>query len=420
MSTPHRGLPPPLGMTLPNPNPMSDRGHPPPPPPPPPPSQQQQQQHPSSLQQNQPMGQLPAPPSTQWPGSADAMRDWLAAKAEEDKRKQEEERTRQETLRLEQRKIEQSMLRESLQGGIPPHMVPIVFAGMGGGNLANAGIEWAQYYMSQMTVQAHPISQAQLPPPPPPQQPPQQHQQQQPQQQGSPDLRRDRSYTGPQPNPYAAHQPPQSRGYPFDGTRPGQAQIQAGPTSVPRPSASSLSRLNTGEMSIHQPPSAGSALPTQQSHPPSQAEPTAQSTPNSTSNSIYFHHWVPPNNAKEAGSPSDFTHSPKKRKTISHGKSPETSPAFSHPTSAGRHIRALSTQKSEASTDSSRGSGPAAGQMMGNRSRPVSRHRQPSLSSVVDSGVRRGSSQRESSQTVSPSDEYSRKRSRSGSPRQDS
>ena len=63
------------------------------------------------------------------------MRHWLAAKAEEDKRKQEEEKTRQESLRLEQRRIEQSMLRESLQGGVPPQLVPMIYAGMGGASL---------------------------------------------------------------------------------------------------------------------------------------------------------------------------------------------------------------------------------------------------------------------------------------------
>lgn len=72
-----------------------------------------------------PFGVMPAPPA-QWQGQEESMRNWLLAKAEEDKRKQEEERTRQETLRLEQRKIEQAMLRESLQGGIPPQMVPMV------------------------------------------------------------------------------------------------------------------------------------------------------------------------------------------------------------------------------------------------------------------------------------------------------
>src|ERR1700710_353987 len=140
MSTPHRGLPPPAGLTLPQP--------------------QQQQQQPAPIGQpplSQPMGQLPAPPQ-QWQGAEESMRNWLHAKAEEDKRKQEEEKTRQESLRLEQRKIEQDMLRTSLAGGIPPYMIPMVFAGMGGGNLPNASLEWAQHYMAQ----AHHLQQQQL------------------------------------------------------------------------------------------------------------------------------------------------------------------------------------------------------------------------------------------------------------------
>jgi len=101
---------------------------------------------------NLPLGQLPAAPS-QWQGADESMRNWLQAKSEEDRRKQEEERTNQERLRLEQRKIEQTMLRESLQGGVPPYMVPMVFAGIGGGNLANASLEWAQHYMAQISLQ---------------------------------------------------------------------------------------------------------------------------------------------------------------------------------------------------------------------------------------------------------------------------
>ena len=63
------------------------------------------------------------------------MRHWLSTKAEEErtkqeeeKRRQEEERTRQESFRLEQRLVEQSMLRDSMKGGIPPQMIPVIFA----------------------------------------------------------------------------------------------------------------------------------------------------------------------------------------------------------------------------------------------------------------------------------------------------
>jgi len=126
MNNPHRGLPAPLGLSLPPP----DRG-----------------------QSTAPLlGQLPAPPP-QWTGQDESMRNWLQAKAEEDRRKQEEERTKQENLRLDQRKVEQSMLRESLQGGVPPPMVPLIFAGMGGGNLPGHTLEWAQQYLAQLSLQ---------------------------------------------------------------------------------------------------------------------------------------------------------------------------------------------------------------------------------------------------------------------------
>ncbi|RFN51515.1 hypothetical protein FIE12Z_4251 [Fusarium flagelliforme] len=157
MSAPHRGLPPPAAMALP-PQPPTAAGAPPPPihhqphpPPPPPPSQPSL--GPPVHQQRDSWGQLPAPPQ-QWQGAEEAMKHWLQARAEEDRRKQEEERrrqeeerTRQESLRLEQRKVEMEMLRTSLQSGIPPPMVPLVFAGMGGGIAPQAALEWAQQFM---------------------------------------------------------------------------------------------------------------------------------------------------------------------------------------------------------------------------------------------------------------------------------
>lgn len=93
--------------------------------------------------------QLPPPPS-QWQGSDGAMHDWLQAKAEEDRRRQEEEKTRQESLRLEQRKVEQSMLRDSLTAGMPPQIVPLIFAGICQNGLPPPVLELAQQYLSQM------------------------------------------------------------------------------------------------------------------------------------------------------------------------------------------------------------------------------------------------------------------------------
>ena len=290
------------------------------------------------------LGQLPAPPA-QWQGADDAMRNWLAAKSEEDRRRQEEERTRQESLRLEQRKIEQSMLRDSLSGGIPPYMVPLVFVGMGGGNLANASLEWAQHYMAQFNLQH------------------QQQQQQQAQQhihtsqqlphlppsQTSPEVRRDaRLLPGPTANPYAAQQPPSGstqptvHGAPPSGSSlvsfapayqippgaspadrsrapPQQQQQQQASLSGTTLSSSGtstaagrsltqqpLSRLNTSEMQIQPPPPSGAippagtsgAAPTGGAGGGGTAQAESQSSP-----SMIFYHWIPPGASKDKEPP---------------------------------------------------------------------------------------------------------------------
>lgn len=272
MSTPHRGLPLPAALTL----------------------SQPVQQPPSITQPplSQPLGQLPAPPQ-QWQGAEDSMRNWLQAKAEEDKRRQEEEKTRQESLRLEQRKIEQDMLRTSLSGGIPPYMVPMVFAGMGGGNLPNASLEWAQHYMAQ----THQL----------------QHQQQAPQ-----PLLASQSYTSPEQlqrgdarsQSYPGPEHPAPMIIPSTPAGPGSQQTggfvpnyQMSPTSSSQqhgqgvtsrqPHSSHLSRLNTSEIQI-QPTPGGPGM--HQGHSAQQ--------PQESSPSIYFHHWQPP--TTQAG-PSNIT-----------------------------------------------------------------------------------------------------------------
>lgn len=260
MSTPHRGLPPPAAMTLPDPARQ---------PPPITPS----------------LGQMPAPPS-QWQGAEDSMRNWLAAKAEEDRRKQEEEKTRQESLRLEQRKIESAMLRESITGGIPPHMVPIIFAGIGGANLANFSVDWLQQYAAQLQASQQHVGAAQA-------------------QQLSPDVRRDarvmaqqqygaqpsqQSQPGiPPPAQVLQGQPGGSFAPYSPTTEPRSRALQAhGPTSAPRhPGPSTLPRLTTNEMQIQQPPTLQSAS----------TQEAAASSP-----SIYFHHWVPPASQGASGS----------------------------------------------------------------------------------------------------------------------
>ncbi|KAL9634346.1 MAG: hypothetical protein Q9164_004146 [Protoblastenia rupestris] len=372
MSTPHRGLPPPSAMDRIDrvlPQPQADRGPP---------------------ANNMTLGQLPGAPS-QWAGQDESMRSWLHAKSEEDRRKQEEEKTRQEGLRLEQRKIEQNMLSESLRGGIPPPMVPMVFASMGGANVSNMSVEWAQHYMTQMSLQQQQQA-AQL------QQQQQQHQQQQQAQiQPSPEQRRDtRMLTGPNPNPYGSQQmqpPTQNASQPMQQPQAPSALVPsyqgstlatertrqqpplqaAPPTSNPRPQAQqgALSRLNTGELQIQAPAAAIQGLQISSQHPLQQTQTAQQQDQASSSPTIYFHHYVPPGShniskEKDPGTPagkngsphsqnsnshlrSEYTTSPKKRKaTGDHKAPPEPSPSFSHHSSTSRRRR--SRQRSDAST----------------------------------------------------------------------
>ena len=366
MSTPHRGLPPPSAM---------ERNLPLP----------ERAQTTSGLTFGAgSMGILPQAPS-QWEGQAESMRTWLQAKSEEDRRKQEEEKTRQEDLKLQQRKVEQTMLSESLRGGVPPPMVPMIFASLGGGNMSNMSVEWAQHYMAQISLQQQAqVQQQQI------QQQQQQQQQLQapPQAQTSPEQRRDtRMITGPSPNPYGAQQmqpPTQAAGpqqiqqtqpaatytpqypnasLPSDRVRPPQTLQAAPPTSNPRPttSQSSLTRLNTGDM--HQAsPSVNNALHLGGQHPLQQTQTTqSQDQPSSP---LYFHHWQPPDHQskskdKEQGAPSgsskrtspnnqhaeshlrsEYTTSPKKRKLtggqqMAPTPSSHTSPSFSRQGSSG-------------------------------------------------------------------------------------
>jgi hypothetical protein len=277
MSTTHRGLPPPAAMTLPDP---AGRIQPP------------MASH---------FTGMPAPPS-QWQGAEESMRNWLLTKAEEEKRKQEEERTRQESFRLEQRKIEREMLLESIRNGIPPTLVPIIFAGIGG-SVSNLSMEWLQQYAAslQSSQQQQYGSQAQS--------------------QGSPDIRRDRminqpTYSAPPP-PQAlpamsalqgqgsSGQPPAAGGqysYPPSQMSPTGAPRQpgppSGPTSAPRPPLQNvLPRLTTNEMQAPgNTPSTASG-----GHP--QSGPTHQQDQTSSSPSIYFHHWVPPSSQGSGNAP---------------------------------------------------------------------------------------------------------------------
>ncbi|KAM4059111.1 hypothetical protein HRG_008022 [Hirsutella rhossiliensis] len=271
MSTPHRGLPPPAAMAL-------------PPQPPPPSAVAPASHHP------QPWASLPPPPQ-QWQGAEESMRNWLVAKAEEEK-------TRQESLRLEQRRVEMDILRASLTGGIPPPMIPLVFAGMGaGGTLPQAALDWAQHFMQSAQGQH-----AHLPPPQRPHSPELHHRRGPSPAQGH--------FPGPPANPAPTQGPAAYSQYPASPTRP-RGQTVTGALGRHAPSVPSLGPNPA------QPAPAGGGAPMA----PYQQQPHVQapSVQQDASPSIYFHHWQPP--ASQAGSggpnrpgtPSGETH--RKRKT---------------------------------------------------------------------------------------------------------
>jgi hypothetical protein len=227
-------------------------------------------------------GGLPNPPS-QWQGAEDSMRNWLLAKAEEERRKQEEERTRQESLKLEQRKIEQSMLQDAIRHNVPASLLPLIFAGIGGSGPNAVSVDWLNQYVSQLAAQ-----------------------QQQQQQASSPDLRRgERALGQPVQGQYPVQPPPLGQP-PGAGPVPGFAPYQpgagspasaarsagpasAGPTSAPRGQfVSVLPRLATAD--------AGQA-PGQ--HIQSSVVQSAQSE--QASPGLYFHHWTPPSSQAGGG-----------------------------------------------------------------------------------------------------------------------
>lgn len=275
------------------------------------------------------------------------MRTWLVAKAEEEKRKQEEEKTRQESFRLEQRRIEQSMLRESLQAGIPPTMVPLIYAGIGGGNLAGVSVDWLQQYAGQLQLA-----------------------QQQIQQHPSPGARREAALVSQAPGTFAApaghaqqQASPAQASEPAPSTAPLQTTFSAYQPAAPRATSTSalrssahasLPRLTTNEMYVHHPPQSGSGS----AHPLQQTQTLSQDQ----------HHWVhwqppgeknPPTPATKdpqsahpgLASESDFKNSPRKRKAQGgHQPNPPpatySSPSFSSVGSAtkrGTHARSRST-----------------------------------------------------------------------------
>lgn len=213
------------------------------------------------------------------------MRSWLLAKAEEEKRKQEEEKTQQEKHRLEQRKMEFEILKTSLQGGIPPPMVPVVFAGMGGGALPQAAVDWAQQYIRSPSQQSHPP--ALMPPGP-----------------VSPEHQRRDS----QPPPYPQYPP--SGGVPSTpgsgGGPPPSTYIPGYPGSPTRPRGGSMPGPIAGQShggGAHL-PSLNTNLPRGPGGPPVSSHPAVSQTQQQQDpqpSSIFFHHWQPPTSQSGGG-----------------------------------------------------------------------------------------------------------------------
>ena len=380
-------VPPPSSRTLPPPPPLTAT---PPQLPPPPLSQWQTQAQTQTQNNSQPQTQAP-PPSDN-----DSMQIWLQAKTEEDRKKQEEEKSRQESLRLEQRVIEHSMLRDALQAGVPPHMIPLIFAGISGGSLPQVALDLTQQYMSTSVgqpatsssmppphqPQPHPhhhapphpppssgidMSSSTLPPPPPPQSMP--HYSQQP---GMPHLRRKSLYAAqpqiPPPKETLPSQPLSISGG-FSPIRQSLGHPSLPPSGPPAmPLLSHGSEIQNHHHQIN--PNNTQYTPGSSGPPPQSASgKDYQYRPRQPSNSIYFHHWVPPGQSqshtasggKEQLAPShshshsrsEYHSSPGRKRKAQAGHQPgssrsrQNSPAGvgRKPSQRGHHLR----QRSDAS-----------------------------------------------------------------------
>ncbi|KAL2755147.1 hypothetical protein ACRALDRAFT_2035793 [Sodiomyces alcalophilus JCM 7366] len=361
-SAPPRGLPPPAAMALP---PHQSHAGGTASQQPPPPGQSSGVQAP--ITHSHALGQLPGPPP-QWQDAEDSMRSWLAAKSEEERRRQEEERTKQESLRLEQRRIEADMLRTSLQGGIPPAIVPLVFAGMGGA-VSPAALEAAHHYLASPVHGQHP----QLMPP---------------QGQRSPEQRRDSQaqgysqYAGVPSTPGSAV-PHGYPAYPASPTARGRAQTLSSATSTGRPlgPGPGLPGLNTGT----QQPGPSSSLQSHGAHAMASSQPATGQQESHQSPGIYFHHWQPPTSqagsSNQPATPSVGGSPRQKRKATGAHPAPPAPPAPSQqrPRSPGsqsgptlgnppqRKGKGHMRQRSDVSTHrpTGRGSGSGSGDVMG-------------------------------------------------------
>ncbi|KAH8175613.1 hypothetical protein LIA77_04031 [Sarocladium implicatum] len=292
MSAPHRGLPPPAAMGLQPQQPPSNAASQPVHQSHPPPQQPSLSMPPHAHSHGQTSGHLPPPPQ-QWQGGEEHMKTWLVAKAEEEKTKQEEEKTRQEQLRLEQRKIEGDILRSSLSGGIPPPLIPLVFAGMGssGGTASKTAMEWAQQYLSS-TQGHHP----QLLPAAGP---------------VSPEHQRD--YATPGASQYPAGTPGPSSGL----TAQGSFTSHTGSPTRPRGQTMSgpLGRVSSGLSSFPAGAAHQGSGPMSHQQGPGHTQQGQQDPP------LYFHHWQPPStqggsSSNPPGTPSGSSKTKRKRDSL--------------------------------------------------------------------------------------------------------
>ncbi|KAG5949396.1 hypothetical protein E4U60_005587 [Claviceps pazoutovae] len=227
-----------------------------------------------SVVHGQPWSTLPPPPQN-WHGAEEATKSWLHTRAEEERTKQEEEKSRRESLRLERRRVELDMLRDSIRGGIPPPMIPLVFAGMASGGLPQAALDWAQKLSS--SPQSQPL---QLLPA---------------QRQRSPEAQLRESHA-PAQGPYPSgpgHQPPPP---------PGHGSYSSYPASPSRPRGQTVSGVIGRTVGApNMPPYAGQSGGSSMAGPPygSGSHPSHIHAQDS-SPSLYFHHWQPP--AAQSGS----------------------------------------------------------------------------------------------------------------------
>ncbi|KAL4931199.1 uncharacterized protein BDV17DRAFT_23103 [Aspergillus undulatus] len=260
---------------------------------------------PSTTTSNQ---HLPPPPS-QWQSSDDAMHHWLRAKAEEDRRKQEEEKTRQETLRLEQRRVEQSMLRDSLMAGIPPHIIPLIFAGICQNGLPQPVLELAQQYLSQDPGPREPGSNA-------PQAPTHSHSQFNSHSRRPSMHVRQGSRSGPPssygppvqhvvppppPNILLSQNAPPNTSAPSTPQAPGRRSLPTGPSDTRGANPAWISHCGGGQTQSGQINMGSVQYAPGSSVPATQAPRRPGSQSRRSPPSLYFHHWVPPTQPQSGG-----------------------------------------------------------------------------------------------------------------------